>query len=298
MSHQAPHFVGIGAQRAGTGWLYKNLRRHPDFFLAPLKEVHYFDSLDDTALSLPKVHQREYRLRNHLITCLKSLSATAIDRERNWDLTANFWWNYFSEGSDLDWYTSLFSQAAQAGKITGEITPAYALLSEPYIKQLKDINRDLKIIYILRNPIDRSFSHATKALIKGKNTKAKDISTENLIDFVKSRNCYERSDYLKSIRNFQKYFSPENMFICFFDEIQAQPVELLQRIYQFLGVKEVIFADNLPSRKVNSSSYLKKMPQELAQVLIDMYREDMQHIARELGGYAVNWLESVQEQEV
>lgn len=298
MSNQAPHFVGIGAQRSGTGWLYRNLRRHPDCFLAPIKEVHYFDSLDDTVLSLPKTYQRGYRFKRHVKTCIQSVIASAIYQERNFNLTRDFWWQYFSEGSNIDWYTNLFDQAARTGKITGEITPAYALLSEPYIKQLKDVNRDLKIIYILRNPIDRSYSHATKALIKGKNNRAEDISTENLIEFVKSSNCYERSDYLTSIRNFQNFFAPEQMLICFFDEIQNQPVELLRRIYNFLELKEIMFTDNLPSQKINSSSYLKKMPQELAQVLIDMYREDIQDIASELGGYAVNWLNSLQEQEV
>ncbi len=37
-----PDFVGIGAQRAGTSWLYHALNAHPEIFL-PLKEVHFFD---------------------------------------------------------------------------------------------------------------------------------------------------------------------------------------------------------------------------------------------------------------
>src|SRR5690348_15932856 len=38
-----PHFLGVGAPRTGTKWLAANLRRHPEIWLTPVKEVHYFD---------------------------------------------------------------------------------------------------------------------------------------------------------------------------------------------------------------------------------------------------------------
>lgn len=38
-----PHFLGIGVPRSGTTWLYLNLRRHPDIFVVPQKELHYFN---------------------------------------------------------------------------------------------------------------------------------------------------------------------------------------------------------------------------------------------------------------
>src|SRR3954454_22181194 len=40
-----PDFLCIGAQKAGTGWLYEQLRSHPDFWMPPMKELHYFDRL-------------------------------------------------------------------------------------------------------------------------------------------------------------------------------------------------------------------------------------------------------------
>lgn len=38
-----PNFLVIGAQRAGTTWLYECLREHPDIYLPEQKELHYFD---------------------------------------------------------------------------------------------------------------------------------------------------------------------------------------------------------------------------------------------------------------
>jgi hypothetical protein len=37
-----PDFIGIGAQKAGTTWLARNLQAHPEIHM-PRKEVHYFD---------------------------------------------------------------------------------------------------------------------------------------------------------------------------------------------------------------------------------------------------------------
>ncbi|MBK7919375.1 MAG: sulfotransferase [Chloroflexi bacterium] len=38
-----PDFLCIGAQKAGTTWLYQALRQHPQVSMPPIKENHYFD---------------------------------------------------------------------------------------------------------------------------------------------------------------------------------------------------------------------------------------------------------------
>jgi hypothetical protein len=45
-----PDFLGIGAQKAGTTWLWENLRRHPEVFVPDRKELHYFDNKFDRPL--------------------------------------------------------------------------------------------------------------------------------------------------------------------------------------------------------------------------------------------------------
>ena len=36
-------FVCVGAQKAGTTWLARVLEDHPEIFMTPVKEIHYFD---------------------------------------------------------------------------------------------------------------------------------------------------------------------------------------------------------------------------------------------------------------
>jgi len=45
-----PHFLGIGAQKSGTTWLYRQLRQHPAIFMPATKELRFFfDSKESCA---------------------------------------------------------------------------------------------------------------------------------------------------------------------------------------------------------------------------------------------------------
>jgi arylsulfatase A-like enzyme len=46
-----PDFLGIGAQKAGTTWLYERLKRHPDIYVPPEKELHFWDQRQDQPIS-------------------------------------------------------------------------------------------------------------------------------------------------------------------------------------------------------------------------------------------------------
>ena len=43
MDKQGPDFICIGAQKAGTSWLYYTLKEHPDIEFPGEKEVHFWD---------------------------------------------------------------------------------------------------------------------------------------------------------------------------------------------------------------------------------------------------------------
>jgi hypothetical protein len=287
ISREIPHFVCIGAQRSGTTWLYKNLARHDQIFLPPVKELHYFDSLDNTRSRYKQ--SRSKFLKKHVSTFLKSTALTLLKRERNLWIDLDFWLNYFSGDGSPEWYKSLFIKAANAGKITGEITPAYSILPSENIQRLKCVNPDVKLIYILRNPIERSFSQSIKYFVGKMKLSISEVSKEDIIEFLQSTLCTSRSDYLSSLQNYRQYFQAEHIFICFFDEIREQPSELLTRICHFIGVKP-LSDDQVIKEAINSRSYLMgKMPEEVAQFLMHTYEPRIAEMSHELGGYAQVW---------
>lgn len=45
------NFIGIGAQKCGTSWLDACLREHPEIYMFPEKEAHFFDSVNNLSTS-------------------------------------------------------------------------------------------------------------------------------------------------------------------------------------------------------------------------------------------------------
>lgn len=56
-----PNFIVIGAPRAGTSWIHKNLRDHPDVFVPQKKELHFFDREYDRGIAYYEEHFADFR---------------------------------------------------------------------------------------------------------------------------------------------------------------------------------------------------------------------------------------------
>src|SRR6266699_2882921 len=100
-----PDFLCVGAQKGGTSWLYRQLEPHPDFWMPPVKELHYFNELSKTP-SVASARARDDRDRSFLES-IRRLSARSY--------------------IDLDDYARLF--APKGSLISGDITPAYSMLN-------------------------------------------------------------------------------------------------------------------------------------------------------------------------
>jgi hypothetical protein len=58
-----PDFLCVGAQKGGTTWPYWQLDAHPDFWMPPVKELHYFDELSRTNRGFPPRCRNERDVR-------------------------------------------------------------------------------------------------------------------------------------------------------------------------------------------------------------------------------------------
>jgi len=75
-----PDFFCVGVHKGGTTWLYQQLDSHPDFWMPPIKELHYFDQLSRVSRSSSPRCRDERDVR--FLENIKSLSAKpSIDFE-------------------------------------------------------------------------------------------------------------------------------------------------------------------------------------------------------------------------
>ena len=99
-------------------------------------------------------------------------------------------------------------------QITGDITPAYSILDVNDIKKCISYHLMQKLCLLLRNPIDRSLSHL-KFFHQTRGISINELSIDEIKLFLNSKNQTLRSDYLRTLYNYSKVFTPANILVGF-----------------------------------------------------------------------------------
>lgn len=276
-----PNFLCIGAQKAGTTWLQKALEAHPDVFL-PRKEIHFFDrdvsypSPNFLAESDPlrRILKKENWARNIQIVRALVKSAATLNTDR-----CRFFAKFFLT-IDEQWYAGLFRTNCKY-KAKGDITPSYSILSRDDVRKIRTMNPEMKIIFIMRNPISRDWSaYRYHVMQLG--------YTINPIEYFSCEGLTLRGDYLRTIDNYSTSFPENQILYCFFDELIEAPQNFYDRICRFLGISPR--NDSLVTEKINQSPDLI-LNEDVKLYLTTKHLSQLEKLAEKFGGYCKNWYE-------
>jgi hypothetical protein len=234
-----PEFLGIGAQKAGTTWLFRNLRLHPDLFL-PRKEMHYFDKNYFTPLSS---YLREFR--------------------------------------------------PGRGKIRGEITPAYAILPAWKVRVIQRLRPDLRVVLLLRNPIERAWSHAMMEFLHRQGRRFEDVSEQEIYAHFRNERSILRSDYLKTLDTWS-VFPSEQVFIGWFEDIKVRPAGLLRDVFAHLGAETDIDLNGFPFAEKVFAGRSIPVPEQFRSALIEQYRDALRELENRFGDRVRAWLQETE----
>lgn len=269
--------------------MYKALSRHPDIWMPPVKELNYFNKLGDgtrtIAMTSPRVLM--VRARDYLRGERRNSTQDSLGHTLAWD------WHYFFGPRSIQWYTGIFRP--REGQLTGEITPAYAIIPEEQIQRINSHNPDLRAVYILRNPVDRAWSSIVNHLARKQRRSIDQVPPEAIARKVAGIAEAARAQYPANIRRWRSVIGQERLFIGYMEEIKQDPAELLQRICSFLGAPpappetlEHILAPVNTTRKHGGA-----MPQEIRYELSKNLLPVMEETAALLDSpYPAQWLET------
>ncbi|WP_299880377.1 sulfotransferase [uncultured Cocleimonas sp.] len=222
-----PNFLIIGAGRAGTTSMYNYLNQHPQIFMSPVKEPRFFAYVNN---------KPEYKGPPLGINNLERYS------------------------TDLSSYKKLFSQVSNETAI-GEASVDYLYLHSS-AERMKVYIPDVKIIIILRQPVDRAYSQFWARVSSG---------MEPLTDFFQAmeaedermRNNWppqfhykQKSFYASSLKHYFQLFDKSQIKIILYDDYSKDPKQTLNEITNFLGVNNVFEFDL--NRRYNSPRGLAK----------------------------------------
>ena len=141
----------------------------------------------------------------------------------------------YSKG--FDWYESLF-QDAKNDQICGEASTCYTRqVAYPLAAQrLMWYRPNVKLIYILRHPVQRALSH-----YKHEMEARLSLNNEKPIAFQEALKCIpeivDASMYFRQIEKYLAFFAKEQLKCIFFEDLIANPDMVLNEVQQFLDVK-------------------------------------------------------------
>ena len=153
---------------------------------------------------------------------------------------------------------------------------------------------DVKLIYIMRDPVDRAWS-----LIRYHESRDKlprtDLPIDKLRELAFHTAIVEQSNYETILKRWQREFSPEQLFLAYYDEITEDPEDLLLRMCSFLGIDPSKYPTNRDeNRKRINQSLVKDIPAQLEKELIEHYLPMVARLSESRGGYYSKWLEGYQ----
>lgn len=121
--------------------------------------------------------------------------------------------------SDADAYSAHFADVYEGQKFLADLTPTYALLDEAGFRKMRDLFPDCLYLFILRNPVERFWSHLRFAAGNVREIPSMDRA-EKLLGTAQ---FWERTDYPETLARLRSVVPDGAIFVCFYEDLFGDP---------------------------------------------------------------------------
>jgi len=206
----------------------------------------------------------------------------------------HFFDNYFDRG--IKWYRAHFPLARRigAGHITGEASPLYIL--NPLVpERISRLLSDVKLIAILRNPVERAISHyfmevrakkerlpVMEAFQEEENRLQEILRTRDFTNSVYIHASYKkRGIYHEQLARYLQFFPRRQLLVLKSEEFFKEPKNVIRRVFEFLEVDESFEVADIRPRNVGSGK--TRVDAQVYAYLSDFFRPHNQSLYELLG---------------
>ncbi len=242
-----PDFYIAGPQKSGTTSLRHILDHHEALYLPDFEPL--FFCLDDFEV-------------NHRYFPAFDDETVDHDFERDFD-------QYY------EWFADRYDKA-DPEQTWGEDAPGY-FRSEKAPRRIRSYVPDAKLIFLLRNPVDRAYSHYWHLYRLGRVTGDFDTT------FREELSIYRESLYERHLRRFLSAFDHDQVEIVVFERFVTETEAVIDQICEFLGCNDGVDLEEVgtrhntggtPPRPLMSLKYLAAGLRRLAPRMEGVYRRE------------------------
>ena len=223
----------VGATKAGTTWLHDQLSAHPDCYLRTIKEYHYFSTIE------PAHWDKKIAETEDEIARLEGAGDLAAAQARRLDDLRSFVPLLLPRRVDAPAFGDYLRAAPAGTKLVGDFTPAYSIMQGKFLQPIKAMGAALKVIYLMRDPLARLWSHIRMSAARAGSDRFDDLCADTLQGVISGqedggiRGMVRRGDYASNLPKLQRIFG-ESLMVMFTEDVLTKAG--FDRLLAFLGL--------------------------------------------------------------
>jgi len=204
----------------------------------------------------------------------------------------------------VEWYLKKFYSGADSGKAVGELSPKYLIHRDVPKRIRKTLGKDIRFLVILRNPVDRAWSHYCHSYERFRHFSfrpTEDLSFEEALKAEPERIAqgdeygwthgmwlayYFTGLYARHLKNWFRIFSREDFFIMTLEDLIDRPKETLNGITDHLGIGRFNVYPQFKKSNTYSRAGLKE---STGKMLLERYRPHIEELEELLGRKLESW---------
>lgn len=233
----------VGAQKSGTTWLYNRLANHDETRRSRHKELHYFTAVHCGGLLGPmlKMNAMKRMIERHPHRVAKYIQAQASGEKPPRDVQRVF------RPMNDSWYAGIFQGA---GRYAMDFTPEYALLPDAGHDHIKRISDRQKVIFIMREPLDRALS-AVRYVFKSGRRDIMAATEAEIIEVARKPVITDLSRYDTTVATLERNHAPENLRFFFYETMMADKTGTLNAVCDWLDIARLTLPPEELERRDN-----------------------------------------------
>jgi len=222
-------FLIIGAPKAGTTSLFEYMRHHPQIHMPAEKEIYFFNADRTFALGWDW----------YLTMMLRDAPPNAVCGEASTEYMRGAPFRDSDKDGERD---------PHARERPEEIIP----------RRIKQFLPDIKLICVLRDPVERAHSHYMMRKMERADPRSFEEAVDELMEpttmeharvaATRTNGYIVNGEYARLLTGFLRVFPREQLMVIFSDELSQQPTSTLSRVFDFIGVSNSFVPDNLETR--------------------------------------------------
>ena len=164
----------------------------------------------------------------------------------------------------LKWYEKTYFKNVRSEKCIGDFTPTYLFEEETPQRILNDLGSDVKFIVMLRNPVDRAYSHYLHSLRdqheslsfhEALRTESSRINKQDYLSFLRLSYVGQGLYFEMLSRYYALFLKEQFLIINFEDEFINNRDSTIKKILDFLEVKDEGIMIDIKSNQASKARF-------------------------------------------